>query len=111
MIRAPVYQKGAALDPDSKLDQKPREKVLKYKKALEELPEKYTARYFKVLEDPVGLITTLISELVEDCCFVLEISKLPATDEIRENQNFGAGEPGSRAVSQIEDDHFQNGQI
>lgn len=63
------------------------EKVRHIREALEKLDGTYTDRYFKVLEDPVGLVTTLITELVEDCCCLSLDKSLTDTDDIQDELN------------------------
>jgi hypothetical protein len=70
------------MDPDAVLAPGEKQKVQQYKDALNDLDIKYTERYFEALKDPVGLVNILISELVEDCCFILEIPSLPPNDDL-----------------------------
>ena len=66
----------------------------------------------KVLEDPVGLVTILISELVEDCCFILEIPSLSANDHAEDDQNIGdyVMIKSPSQVQEYEEFNLENGQ-
>lgn len=114
LIRAPVYAKGGNIvDPDQVLPPEEKEKVNNYLGGLRELPDQFTERYFKALEDPVGLVTILISELVEDCCFILEIPSLSPNDDADDDPN-GLGDyvmvKSPSQVQEYEEFTGENGQ-